>query len=137
MNRFSSRRADDLPKAFYNIKADLAELPKPALHPGTRQPLKPQDLEALFPRGFIAHETATDRDIPIPREVLEALSVYRPTPLVYASGLRKALETPARIFYKYEGVGPAGSHKRTTLTGSDSRRCSQRRVLQTTAMEGG
>jgi tryptophan synthase beta chain len=114
MNKFSSRRADDLPNAFYNIKADLAELPKPPLHPGTKQPLKPQDLEPLFPRGFIAQETTTDRDVPIPREVLEAYSVYRPTPLVYASGLSRALDTPARIFYKYEGVGPAGSHKSNT-----------------------
>jgi tryptophan synthase beta chain len=114
MNRFSSRKTDDLPKSFYNIKADLAELPKPPLHPGTREPLKPEDLEAIFPKGFITQETATERDIPIPGEVLEAFSVYRPTPLVYASGLRKALGTPAHIFYKYEGVGPCGSHKSNT-----------------------
>ncbi|MBN2408863.1 MAG: TrpB-like pyridoxal phosphate-dependent enzyme [Candidatus Aminicenantes bacterium] len=114
MNRFSSRRTDDLPKAFYNIKADLAELPKPPLHPGTKEPLKPEELEPIFPKGLIAQETAMKRDIPIPPEVLEAFSVYRPTPLVYASGLRKALQTPARIFYKYEGVGPCGSHKSNT-----------------------
>jgi tryptophan synthase beta chain len=71
-------------------------------------------LEPIFPKQFIAQETTTERDIPIPEEVREAYSVYRPTPLVYACGLRKALGTPARIFYKYEGVGPCGSHKSNT-----------------------
>jgi len=114
MNRFSSRQEEDLPKAFYNIKADLAELPRPPLHPATKKPLRPEELESIFPRGFIDQEITTERDIPIPREVREAFAIYRPTPLVYASGLRNALGTPARIFYKYEGVGPAGSHKSNT-----------------------
>jgi len=114
MNRFSSRRTDDLPKEFYNIKADLKEFPKPPLHPGTKEPLKPEELEPIFPKGFIAQETSLERNIPIPEEVLESYSVYRPTPLVHASGLRKALATPARIFYKYEGAGPCGSHKSNT-----------------------
>jgi tryptophan synthase beta chain len=112
--RFASRKTQDLPEAFYNIKADLPELPRPPLHPGTRQPLKPEDLEAIFPKGFIAHEGSLEREVPIPGEVLEAYSVFRPTPLVYASALRKYLDTPARIFYKYEGVGPVGSHKTNT-----------------------
>ena len=114
MNRFSSRRTDELPRAFYNIKADLKEFPKPPLHPGTKEPLKPEELEPIFPKGFIAHEISADRTIPIPEEVLEAYSVYRPTPLIYASELRRALGTPARIFYKYEGAGPCGSHKSNT-----------------------
>jgi len=114
VQRFSSRDADLLPKAFYNLKADLPVPPKPPLHPGTKEPLKPQDLEPVFPKGFIAHEIATDRFVPIPEAVLEKFAIYRPTPLIYASGLRKALDTPAHIFYKYEGVGPAGSHKSNT-----------------------
>lgn len=112
--RFSSRAADLLPRAFYNLKADLRVPPKPPLHPGTKEPLKPQDLEPVFPKGFIAQEFTTDRFVPIPEAVLEKFSIYRPTPLIYASGLRKALDTPAHIFYKYEGVGPAGSHKSNT-----------------------
>jgi tryptophan synthase beta chain len=112
--RFASRNPDYLPKHFYNIKADLPELPRPPLHPATRQPLKPEDLEIIFPKGFIRQEGSVDREVPIPAEVLEAYSVFRPTPLIYASALRKYLDTPARIFYKYEGVGPVGSHKTNT-----------------------
>ncbi len=114
MNRFSSRTEKHLPKNFYNIKADLEELPKPKLHPGTGQPLKPEELEPIFPKGLVLQETETSRDVPIPEEVLKSFSVYRPTPLIYASGLKEALETPARIFYKYEGAGPCGSHKSNT-----------------------
>ena len=114
MQRFSSRHQDLLPTSFYNIKADLAELPSPALHPGTKQPLGPQDLAPIFPQGFIAQEASREELIPIPGPVLEAYRQYRPTPLVYASGLKKELGTPAHIFYKYEGVGPCGSHKSNT-----------------------
>jgi tryptophan synthase beta chain len=112
--RFASRRTEHLPTSFYNIKADLPEPPKPPLHPATRQPLKPEDLEVIFPKGFIRQEGATHREVPIPDQVLEAYSVFRPTPLIYASALRKHLGTPARIFYKYEGAGPVGSHKTNT-----------------------
>lgn len=112
--RFASRKPEYLPKSFYNIKADLPELPPPPLHPVTREPLKPEDLEAIFPRGFIRGEGSLSREVPIPDEVLESYSVFRPTPLIYASALRKYLGTPARIFYKYEGVGPVGSHKTNT-----------------------
>ncbi len=112
--RFASRDPRYLPAAYYNIKADLPELPPPPLHPGTQEPLKPEDLEPLFPRGFVRHEGSRDREVPIPDPVLEAYSVFRPTPLVYASALVKALDTPARIFYKYEGIGPVGSHKTNT-----------------------
>jgi tryptophan synthase beta chain len=112
--RFASRKPEYLPTSFYNIKADLPEPPKPPLHPATRQPLKPEDLEVIFPKGFIRHEIAAQREVLIPPDVLEAYSVFRPTPLVYASALCKHLGTPARIFYKYEGAGPVGSHKTNT-----------------------
>src|SRR4030042_2796357 len=108
--RFSSRNADLLPTSFYNLKADLSVRPKPPLHPGTKEPLNPQDLEPVFPKGFIAQEITMDRFVPVPGPVLEKFAIYRPTPLIYASGLRQALGTPAHIFYKYEGVGPAGRH---------------------------
>ena len=112
--RFASRIDAYLPRAFYNIKADLPEPPMPPLHPATKEPLRPRDLEGLFPKGFAAQEAATDRDVPIPDAVLEAYAVFRPTPLVEATALRKSLDTPARIFYKYEGAGPVGSHKTNT-----------------------
>jgi tryptophan synthase beta chain len=113
-DRFSSRRYDFLPTHFYNIKGDLAKLPKPPLHPGTNQPLKPEDLMPLFPNNFIAQEGTMDKMIPIPEEVRKVFSVFRPTPLVYASSLRERLDTPAHIFYKFEGAGPTGSHKSNT-----------------------
>jgi tryptophan synthase beta chain len=112
--RYATRNPEILPQAFYNIKADLPSLPRPPLHPGTKEPLNPEDLGAIFPKGFIRQETSLDREVPIPKEVLEAYAVFRPTPLIYASALREYLGTPAHIFYKYEGVGPVGSHKTNT-----------------------
>jgi tryptophan synthase beta chain len=112
--RFASRKDEFLPRAFYNIKADLPEPPRPPLHPGTKEPLRPEDLEAIFPKSFIRQEGETAREVPIPGPVLEAFSTFRPTPLVEATALAKALDTPARIFYKYEGAGPVGSHKTNT-----------------------
>lgn len=114
MKRYDSRQMSYLPEYFYNIKADLPELPPPPLNPVNRQPLRPEDLEPVFSRGFIQQETSLEKFIRIPDRVLEVYSRYRPTPLVQATGLQKYLETPARIFYKYEGVGPAGSHKTNT-----------------------
>jgi tryptophan synthase beta chain len=112
--RYASRKDEYLPRTFYNIKADLPEPPKPPLHPGTKEPLKPEDLEPIFPKSFIRQEGDPARDVPIPDPVLEAYAAFRPTPLVEATALRKALDTPARIFYKYEGAGPVGSHKTNT-----------------------
>ena len=112
--RFASRKIEFLPTHFYNIKADLSELPQPPLNPGTRAPLKPEELEVIFPKGFIQQEISLERYIPIPEKIREAYALFRPTPLIYASGLRRALETPAHIFYKYEGVSPTGSHKSNT-----------------------
>ncbi len=112
--RFAPREARYLPEAFYNIKTDLPEPPPPALHPGTRQPLTAADWAPVFSQGFIAHEMSRERFVPIPEDVRRIMALFRPTPLVYASGLRDALKTPAHIFYKYEGVGPMGSHKSNT-----------------------
>ncbi|MCJ7485811.1 MAG: TrpB-like pyridoxal-phosphate dependent enzyme, partial [Candidatus Aminicenantes bacterium] len=78
--RYASRNTDYLPQAFYNIKADLPSPPKPPLHPGTKEPIKPEDLEVIFPKGFIRQEGVTTREVPIPKPVLEAYSVFRPTP---------------------------------------------------------
>lgn len=114
IKRFSDRKSEDIPKAFYNIKADLPVLPKPPLHPATQQPLQPQDLEPVFPKGFIEHTGTMERFVAIPDPVLEMFAMFRPTPLIYASFLKKSLDTPAHIFYKYEGEGPMGSHKSNT-----------------------
>lgn len=114
MQRYASRSDDILPSEYYNLKADLPSLPPPPLNPRTKEPLSPDDLAPIFPGGFIRMEANRERFIPIPGPVLEAYAAYRPTPLVYAAELRKRLETPAHIFYKYEGVGPTGSHKSNT-----------------------
>ncbi len=114
MLRYAFRDEKHLPAKFYNLKADLPELPPPPLHPLTRQPINPSDLEAIFPRSFIAQEVSLEREIPIPGKVLEAYSVFRPTPLIQASKLQAYLGTPAKIFYKFEGVSPTGSHKTNT-----------------------
>jgi tryptophan synthase beta chain len=114
MERFSDRKQEHLSTHFYNIKADLPSLPKPPLHPGNGKPIAPADLRAIFPDGFIAEEGGRERWLPIPEAVLQAYSQYRPTPLVYAAELKRRLATPAHIFYKFEGVGPVGSHKSNT-----------------------
>ncbi|GIV78697.1 TrpB-like pyridoxal phosphate-dependent enzyme [Litorilinea aerophila] len=107
----------DMPTHWYNLNADLGaagvELPPP-LHPGTGQPLGPDDLAPLFPMALIAQEVSTERYIEIPEEVQEIYKLWRPTPLYRARRWEKALDTPARIYYKYEGVSPAGSHKPNT-----------------------
>ncbi len=103
-----------IPRAWYNIVADLPTPPPPALHPGTMQPLGPDDLAPLFPMALIAQEVSTERDIEIPEPVRDAYRLYRPSPLFRAHRLEKALDTPAHIYYKYEGLSPAGSHKPNT-----------------------
>jgi len=104
----------EVPTAWYNIMADMPNLPKPPLHPGTKKPVGPDDLSPIFPMGLIMQEVATERWVPIPEEVLEIYRLWRPSPLIRARRLEKALDTPARIYYKYEGVSPAGSHKLNT-----------------------
>ena len=105
---------DRIPRAWYNIAADLRTPLPPALHPGTGQPLGPGDLAPLFPMALILQEVSTDREIEIPDPVREAYQLYRPSPLHRAYRLERALDTPAHIYYKYEGVSPAGSHKPNT-----------------------
>jgi tryptophan synthase beta chain len=104
----------DLPEAWYNIAADLPEPPPPVLHPGTGEPVGPDDLAPLFPLEIILQEVSTERRIEIPEEVRDVYRQWRPTPLYRARRLERALETPARIYYKYEGVSPTGSHKPNT-----------------------
>lgn len=103
-----------LPKAWYNIQADLPQPLPPVLHPGTKQPIGPDDLAPLFPMALIGQEVSTEREIEIPEPVRDVYRLWRPAPLYRARGLEKALGTPAKIFYKYEGVSPAGSHKPNT-----------------------
>lgn len=103
-----------LPKAWYNLVADLPAPPPPVLHPGTRQPVGPEDLAPLFPMSLIMQEVSAEREIEIPVPVREVYRQWRPTALHRARRLEKALDTPARIYYKYEGVSPAGSHKPNT-----------------------
>jgi tryptophan synthase beta chain len=103
-----------LPEAWYNIAADLPAPPPPVLHPGTGQPVGPDDLAPLFPMEIIMQEVSTDRFITIPEEVRSIYRQWRPTPLYRARRLEAALGTPARIYYKYEGVSPTGSHKPNT-----------------------
>jgi tryptophan synthase beta chain len=103
-----------IPRAYYNIAADLPVAPPPVLHPGTGQPIGPDDLAPLFPMALIGQVVSKDREIEIPEPVRQAYALYRPTPLYRAHRLEKALDTPAHIYYKYEGVSPAGSHKPNT-----------------------
>jgi tryptophan synthase beta chain len=100
-----------IPTAWYNVAADLPSPPPPPLHPGTLKPAGPEDLAPLFPMGLIMQEMSSDRLIEIPDEVREIYRLWRPTPLLRAARWEKALGTPAKIFFKYEGVSPAGSHK--------------------------
>ncbi len=104
----------ELPTTWYNVLADLPTPPPPVLHPGTGQPVGPDDLTPLFPMDLIGQEVSPDRYLDIPGEVLDVYRLWRPSPLYRAHNLERALGTPARIYYKYEGVSPAGSHKPNT-----------------------
>lgn len=102
---------EKMPKAWYNLAADLPTPLAPPLHPGTMQPVGPADLEPIFPRAVIEQEMTTERWVDIPEPVREVYRLWRPAPMIRARRLEKALDTPARIYFKYEGVSPAGSHK--------------------------
>ncbi|CAL9200779.1 unnamed protein product [Musa hybrid cultivar] len=104
----------EIPRQWYNLVADLPLKPPPALHPKTHKPLKHEDLSPLFPDELIRQEVSDDRFIPIPDEVIDIYKLWRPTPLIRAKRLEKLLGTPAKIYYKYEGTSPAGSHKPNT-----------------------
>jgi tryptophan synthase beta chain len=105
---------DRIPRAWYNIAADLPVPPAPVLHPGTGQPIGPDDLAPLFPMALILQEVSAEREIEIPEPVRDAYRLYRPSPLVRARRLERVLDTPAHVYFKYEGVSPAGSHKPNT-----------------------
>lgn len=104
----------EIPTHWYNIMADMKNKPLPPLHPATKQPVGPEDLAPLFPMELITQEVSTDKWIEIPEEVRKIYSLWRPTPMYRAYGLEKALGTKSKIYYKYEGVSPAGSHKPNT-----------------------
>jgi tryptophan synthase beta chain len=104
----------ELPTQWYNVQADLPKPLPPVLHPATKQPVGPQDLAPLFPQALILQEVSRERWIPIPEEVRRIYALWRPTPLYRARRLERALDTPAHIYYKYEGVSPPGSHKPNT-----------------------
>jgi tryptophan synthase beta chain len=104
----------EMPTAWYNVVPDLPQPPPPPLHPGTGQPVGPDDLAPLFPQALIGQEVSGERYVDIPGEVLDVYRLWRPSPLFRARRLERALDTPARIYYKYEGVSPVGSHKPNT-----------------------
>lgn len=104
----------EIPTHWYNILADMPNKPLPPLHPGTGQPIGPDDLASLFPMELIKQEVSTDKWLEIPDEVRDIYSIWRPTPMYRAYGLEKVLGTRSKIYYKYEGVSPAGSHKPNT-----------------------
>jgi len=105
---------EQIPKYWYNIVPDLPEQLPPPINPATREPVNPKDLETIFAKELIRQELSQERWIPIPEEVREVYSIWRPTPLYRARRLESALKTPARIYFKYEGVSPPGSHKPNT-----------------------
>ena len=105
---------NEIPKKWYNIQADLKTSIDPPRHPQTKEPLIPSDLEQIFPKGLIKQEMSQDRYIDIPEEVRDIYTLWRPSPLFRAHRLEKFLKTPAKIYYKYEGVSPPGSHKSNT-----------------------
>lgn len=107
---------EEMPRTWYNILPDLPRPPEPVLHPGTKQPVTPDDLAPLFPMSLILQEVSTEPVIEIPEPIRQVYFQWRPSPLFRARRLEKALDTPARIYYKYEGVSPVGSHKLNTAT---------------------
>lgn len=104
----------EMPAQWYNIQADMPYAPPPVIHPLTKEPVGPQDLAPLFAMELIKQEVSQEKWIDIPEELQDVLKIWRPTPLIRARRLEKALDTPARIYYKWEGVSPAGSHKPNT-----------------------
>ena len=104
----------DMPRQWYNIVADMPNKPLPPLHPGTRMPVPAKDLSPLFPEEIIRQELTTEQYVHIPDEVRDLYKIWRPSPLHRATGLEKLLDAPVKIFYKYEGVSPSGSHKPNT-----------------------
>jgi len=113
-NRKITLTEQEIPAHWYNITADMPNKPLPPLHPGTKEPIGPEALAPLFPMELIMQEVSPEKWIPIPDPVRDLYTLWRPTPLYRAYNLEKALDTPAKIYYKYEGVSPVGSHKTNT-----------------------
>ena len=111
--RFDLTQAD-IPKAWYNLLTDFPQPLPPPLHPGTKQPIPPEALLAIFPENLVRQEMSPERWVEIPEPVRDIYALWRPSPLMRAVRFEKALQTPAHIYYKYEGVSPAGSHKVNT-----------------------
>src|SRR6202035_2112967 len=105
---------DQIPASWINLMADLPGEAPPPLHPGTQQPARPEDLTPIFPMSLILQEVSAEPEIEIPEPVRDAYKLWRPTPLYRAWRFERALDTPAHIYYKYEGGSPAGSHKPNT-----------------------
>lgn len=105
---------EEIPKEWYNIQADMPSPLDPPINPVTKEPIKPEELAPIFPMELIRQEASTERWILIPEEVREVYRLWRPTPLYRAKRLEEKLKTPARIYYKWEGVSPPGSHKPNT-----------------------
>ena len=116
---------DRMPAAWYNIQADLPSPAPPPLHPGTGQPIGPDDLAPLFPMALIQQEVSTAPEIEIPEEIQQVYRQWRPSPLYRARRLERHLDTPARIYYKYEGVSPVGSHKPNTAVAQAYYNCEE------------
>jgi tryptophan synthase beta chain len=114
MNKKIFLNEAEMPRQWYNIVADMPNKPLPPLHPGTKQPVGPEDLAPLFPMELIKQEVSADRYVDIPDEVRDIYRIWRPSPLFRATGLEKLLDAPVKIYYKYEGVSPSGSHKPNT-----------------------
>ncbi|MFO7846884.1 MAG: TrpB-like pyridoxal phosphate-dependent enzyme [Balneolaceae bacterium] len=114
MNKKILLTESDIPTHWYNIVADMPNKPQPPLNPKTGKPAGPEDLSPIFPMGLIEQEVSAEQYIEIPDEVREIYKIWRPTPMYRASALEKVLDTPAKIYYKYEGVSPSGSHKPNT-----------------------
>ena len=114
MSKIHQLSESQIPSVYYNIIPDLPFPLHPPLHPGTKKPVGPEDMMPIFPMALIEQEVSDKPEIPIPDAVMEIYKIYRPTPLIRATELEAALNTPARIYYKYEGVSPVGSHKPNT-----------------------
>src|ERR1700730_15791699 len=130
----------EIPTHWYNVVPDLPHPPAPVLHPGTGQPIGPADLAPLFPMALIGQEVSQDRTIEIPDEGRDIYRLWRPTTMFRARRLERALDTPAHIYYKYEGVSPAGSHKPNTAVAQafeNSRAGIRRLVTETGAGQWG
>ncbi len=114
MNRKILLTEKEIPEKWYNVTADMPNKPLPPLHPGTKEPIGPEALAPLFPMALIEQEVSGEKWVDIPEEVRDVYKLWRPTPMFRAHGLEKMLDTPAKIYYKYEGVSPSGSHKPNT-----------------------